>query len=114
MKKSILALSAMVLFFLGTTPASRASSQSITCDGLRNPDLQLVLTIVNQDVKQIEVINNGAPGNFLPTIRLSNQDEPGEVLYSVIGFNNFLSIQTSVLMGSGGTLTLGDDDYSCE
>lgn len=110
MKKT---LTSLILFSIISTSAF-AGMEIVNCDSIRGTNQAISLIVVNQDIKQVRILNpaSNRPHALLAS-KLNVQNIPNITLYRLMGLPTLMKVDNKVLEGNGGLVSFGSDEFSC-
>ncbi len=104
--KKMLAILTLIL-----APTLALAGSNVTCDGVSDPNITLILIVKNAKILQMRAQPQGSlPPSF--GIRFA-RDNGRSSLYTVSGVGGFLEVQNSVLRNEGGWLTFAGERFEC-
>ena len=105
MKKILVALTLIL------SPSLSFAASTITCDGISNPSITVILVVKNGKILGMRSQPAGSlpPSNGIRLARVKAQSS----LYTVSGVGGFLEIQNTVLRNEGGWLTFSGERFEC-
>jgi hypothetical protein len=106
MKKLILALA------LSLASVASYSAQLTTCNGVTNSDRTILLAINDAKIVQVRVQTNGS----LPHVLIAHTASTNAVstLFTIMGVNDIMEVENTVLALNAGWLRLGSEKFECE
>lgn len=105
MKKILTTLSLIL------APTLAFAGSNVTCDGVSDSNITLILIVKNAQILQMRA---QPPGSLPPSsgVRLARNNGRTS-LYTVSGVGGFLEVQNSVLRNEGGWLTFAGERFEC-
>lgn len=109
MKKFLVLAASLIAFSI----QAQAEYTTVSCQSRSNPDRDLTLIIVNQDIKQVRVQSGGSLPRVFMANKLTNQSVEGLILYTVQSVPGLMEVESKILVGEGGSVRLNSDSFYC-
>lgn len=101
----------LVTLALMLSPILSLAGSTVTCDGVSDPNITVIVYINNAQILQMRAQPQGSlpPSSGVRLARNNGQTS----LYTVSGVGGFLEVQNSVLRNEGGWLTFAGQRFEC-